>query len=608
MGFATHFKSAAVTLAVLLSLGPEAHCAPVRPSQTLKPETVAAWQKAGAKFGYMRTDDDGRQSFHRDDFKPDCRDLPAFAIEWEDFLHCASLPEIEVPFALHLAPREFDYTGKRPPPKQAPAGLVDIDVSNLVRLRYLALSTGEGVDLSPLIHGMQRFQQLEALHLTVGVEFLRKVGDSPRMLSLKEMSVYAAPSEDCLRAVGGLKQLTHLRLSSGTRSGPKEGKPRGQLIGLRHLAGLPALRSVDLAWSQLVTDEELAELMKVPELRELDLSRCELITDKGLNALVGAKKLEDLDIFEGPATNAGWTDAGKMTALRYLRIGGPAVSDAGLGRIASIPNLRGLTLKSCDKVSDAGFAHLAAHRRLESLGLWFCRTLGEEGTRAIGKLKSLRHLRTGYCPGVTDERLDHFSDLLELRELDLRGTPVTDAGVAKLTRFSRLEVLHLWVCPNLTEKCIPSVVKLPKLRVLEFYESKAVKPDDRDMTALGKLPHLRRLTLSNCERVTTDGFRAVAGSPELEELGMRNCAALTDNNLRELAVSRRLKMLTLSGAEQITDAGLESLGALPLRLLWINGCEKVTSKGVEAFQRARPWCHLDIKPDQKRNLSPPVKK
>jgi Leucine Rich repeat len=185
---------------------------------------------------------------------------------------------------------------------------------------------------------------------------------------------------------------------------------------------------------------------------------------------------------------------------------------------------------------------------------------------------------------------------------------LTDAGIAKLTRFGRLEELHLWACPKLTEKCIPSVARLSELRVLEFYESKEVKPSDRDMRALGGLRHLRRLTLSNCERVTTEGFRAIAGLPKMEELGMRNCPAMTDANLKELAAPRRLTLLSVSMTEKVTDAGLQSLTTLPLRLLSIRGCERVTPDGVAAFARAKPRCHLTIEPDRKPNRPPATKK
>jgi hypothetical protein len=140
------------------------NAAPFRLPAALRESTVAAWQKAGATFGYMRTDDDHDGLwFRRDDFKPDCPDLPAFAIEWQDFVHCSRLPEPEVPFALLLSPREFDYTGKRPPPKKPPAGFTDVDVSNILRVRHLRLSEGEGVEMQPLISGLQRLRQLETL-------------------------------------------------------------------------------------------------------------------------------------------------------------------------------------------------------------------------------------------------------------------------------------------------------------------------------------------------------------------------------------------------------------------------------------------------------------
>ena len=46
-------------------------------------------------------------------------------------------------------------------------------------------------------------------------------------------------------------------------------------------------------------------------------------------------------------------------------------------------------------------------------------------------------------PDVTDETLDELSDLARLRELDLSGTQVGDAGLARLEKLTALESLRL---------------------------------------------------------------------------------------------------------------------------------------------------------------------
>src|SRR5262245_4042155 len=98
---ASLFRSSPIVLGLVRAIPFEAESAPIKPPPALKPETVAAWRKAGATFGYMREDDDYYElSFKRDDFKPNCLDLPAFSIEWQDFVHCSGLPAPEVAFAL----------------------------------------------------------------------------------------------------------------------------------------------------------------------------------------------------------------------------------------------------------------------------------------------------------------------------------------------------------------------------------------------------------------------------------------------------------------------------------------------------------------------------
>jgi len=587
-----YFRQALLVLAGAWTPTSESAAAPVRLPSTLKPETVAAWKKAGARFGYMRAHDAGGIAFESDEFKPNCFDLPAFAMEWEDFLHCAGLPEPEVPFGLLLAPREFDYTGKRPPPRKPPPGLVDIDVSNLRRVRYLSVSSGEGADFIPLVHGMQRLQQLEMLQLSVGVEFLNKLGNSPRLPNLKDMLVACPLTEEYLSVVGGLKQVTNLRLSGDSSS---EGAPF-----LRHLAGHPTLRTLYMRFCRGLTDDELTQAAKIPELRELNISECPKITAKGLNALAGAKKLEVLIADHGPATDGDWTEAGELTTLRFLRVGGRAVTDAGLKQAAALPNLRILNVFGCDAVTDAGFIHIAAHKKLVTLGFDFNPQLAEQAMKAIASMKELSYLRLNYSPKLRNDHLNHLIGHPELRELRLNGCgAITDDGIRIVARLDKLERMQLWSCPGITEKCIPAVSSLHNLEALEFYESKSVQPSDDDMVTLGKMRRFRCLNGLCCERVTTVGYRAIASLPELEELGLRDCQAMTDGDLKLLASPGRLKSLSLSMAPRLTDRGLRELHHLPLRYFWLGGCESVSEQGILALKAAKPYSRVDIRPDWK---------
>ena len=107
-------------------------------------------------------------------------------------------------------------------------------------------------------------------------------------------------------------------------------------------------------------------------------------------------------------TNFGDQDLAKLAPigpnLRWLDLGGTAVTDAGLTHLAAMPNLTRLHLERT-RVTDAGLARLAALHGLEYLNLY--------GTE------------------VTDSGLDQLQQLPKLKQVYLWHTKVTpDAGKA----------------------------------------------------------------------------------------------------------------------------------------------------------------------------------
>lgn len=143
---------------------------------------------------------------------------------------------------------------------------------------------------------------------------------------------------------------------------------------------------------------------------------------------------------------------------RLSSLPGDAVDEEYLSQIAGFSRLKHLTLSSPASLTEAGARHVSCLHCLETLCLRHTdmtdesvRLLGElprlehldlRGTRITdqalahaGRMKTLRVLWVGgdsVNPSITDDGLLHLAKLPRLHALDLRGTAVTDQGLARL--------------------------------------------------------------------------------------------------------------------------------------------------------------------------------
>lgn len=112
--------------------------------------------------------------------------------------------------------------------------------------------------------------------------------------------------------------------------------------GLRHLHGLPALKSVSLNDAQ-ATDAGLQQLLHVTTLEALDL--CEApVTDAGLKHLAGLTNLKRLVLDHTKISDAGLSHLAGLTALEDLGLANTPVTDAGLAHLRGLTSLKKLRL------------------------------------------------------------------------------------------------------------------------------------------------------------------------------------------------------------------------------------------------------------------------
>jgi Leucine-rich repeat (LRR) protein len=109
--------------------------------------------------------------------------------------------------------------------------------------------------------------------------------------------------------------------------GVKLSGPKVTDAGLKHLAGLKQLRTVNL-YNTKVTDAGLKHLAGLKQLQRLYLIDTQ-VTDAGLNELAGLKQLQRLYLIDTQVTDAGLKHLAGLKQLRELGLNGTKVTDKG---------------------------------------------------------------------------------------------------------------------------------------------------------------------------------------------------------------------------------------------------------------------------------------
>lgn len=290
----------ALVSAVALQSGASAQ-QPSRPGS----EFIAAWEKAGAVFGWMSTTDNDLWSFARRMPAGNC--LPAFVLSTVPRGGLGTLPEVDVPFAVmtELAPFDPDASGYPSAP-------------------WLELSTDD-------VKAISGWKRLRALNLNL-----------------------VLVTDAHLKTLSALSELQHLCF----------GRTQATEAGFKHLGQLKQLRSFG-SWEGL-NDTGLKELTGLKQLRFLDVAHT-AVSDAGMKELASFKELRRLDLGGTKVGDAGMADVGKLSRLQSLNLYGTRVTDAGLAALTGLKELQALDL-SFLKLGSAGLAPLAGFKKLESPG------------------------------------------------------------------------------------------------------------------------------------------------------------------------------------------------------------------------------------------------
>lgn len=195
-------------------------------------------------------------------------------------------------------------------------------------------------------------------------------------------------SESGFQSLRGCVNLQALVLHSDTFDGH----------GLAHLADLPGLRSLKLKCP--MTAEGLAETKPLISLHDLYVDSQRNITP----GLAGLTNPELTGLVLTQTDDRVFSLVMDLPKLNWLAVGGPGITDEGLGQAARLSELRRLHLINTS-VTDSGLKPLAE--------------------------SSITHLQLE-GQQFTDACIDRLTGLATLRSLSLVGTRVTDTGVRKM--------------------------------------------------------------------------------------------------------------------------------------------------------------------------------
>lgn len=255
---------------------------------------------------------------------------------------------------------------------------------------------------------------------------------------------------------------------------------------LRKVVRFPHLTRLDLSGTH-VTDQGMQELKSAPAIVDLNLRFAEYVTDEGLAAIKSWKKLKRLDIHGTKASDTTLEHISGIGTLEALNVGSAMITDVGLERLSSLPNLKELTIGG-NELGDAG---LQALRQLP--GLTFLDLSGRQGTdsnvwtismsdrglEALLTLKELRELRFGCTSlgvGIEGTRFATVSAM-----------SVTARWLEKMKTFTKLEKLKLQGCDRVDDGAMQVLATFPALKEIDLKGSavtekgvaalKSAKPD-----------------------------------------------------------------------------------------------------------------------------------
>lgn len=322
------------------------------------------------------------------------------------------------------------------------------------------------------------------------------------------------------------------------------------------------------------TDKERPD--RDEDITHLVLFRCP-ITDAAVDTLLTLKKTEWFELDDTQITSVGVVRLAALPALTRLGANHVTLTAADLQNFKKHTNLK-LDVKF--DLSDSG---LKAYRAGGVLHL-LCKVWADEDENLGKPTRVVRELNLSGSP-VTDAGLDELKDFQEFSSLDLSTTKVTDAGLARIAVHPHLRWLAL-EDTSITDAGLKHLSALSNLEQLDLQNTGVTDGGFRHLEGMSKLQNLNLRGTG----VGDAGLKHLALLPRLEDINLR-ATRVTDAGLREVRAMPAIRKLDLRETE-ISDAGLVELKSLTkVREIYLWDTN-VTEAGVKGLEAALPDCMI----------------
>ncbi|CAI9097208.1 OLC1v1033581C1 [Oldenlandia corymbosa var. corymbosa] len=362
------------------------------------------------------------------------------------------------------------------------------------------------------------------------------------------------------------------------------------------------IRCLDLSYLP-ITNKCLPSILKLQHLEELALEGCYGIDDDSLAALKqGCKSLETLDMsscqnvshvglsgltsstgclrqlilaYGSPVTLALADSLQKLSMLESIKLDGCQVTCSGLKAIGNwCVSLRELSLSKCLGVTDEGLSSLVTkHRELRKLDITCCRKITHVSIAHITNVcTSLTSLKMESCTMVPAEAFVLIGQRCHLiEELDLTDNEIDNEGLKSISRCSKLSVLKLGICLNLTDEGLIHIgMCCSKLKEVDLYRSAGIT--DSAILAIARgCPGLEMINVAYCKDITDQSLTSLSKCSKLSTFEARGCPLITSSGLAAIAVGcKQLSRLDIKKCHNIDDAGMIPLAHFSQNLRQIN--------------------------------------
>lgn len=258
-----------------------------------------------------------------------------------------------------------------------------------------------------------------------------------QLTNLRELTIINQQVDgDTLRAIAnGCVQLQQCNFDAAPQSAQ----------GMQALGGLAELTTVTVS---VHTDAEALALRSWTQLRDVTVV-LSVSADGGVTSLAGLDQfavLESLSLrLDGAAnfmTDQRCVGFGGLTTLRTLRLEGPAVNDACLRAVLTIPSCERLEISQA-AVTDVGVATVVKNVCINDLSLSGCDRIQGTTLQDIMASPGLQTLRFTDCP-LTEAAFLAVSKPGGLERLSIQRCPVfTEASVRHVASWARRPKIDL---------------------------------------------------------------------------------------------------------------------------------------------------------------------